>query len=72
MTPAKKANASHFTQAQVARMVGVQPQSVTTRIRNGKLKTVDVEGSDMVPRSEVDRWIAERGKRAAALLGSAS
>jgi hypothetical protein len=57
-----------MTRGEVAREIGVTFQAVASRIKNNTLKTVRLKGSVFVPRTECDRWKAERRQRAAAMV----
>jgi hypothetical protein len=60
---------SHLlTRGEVAREVGVTWQAVTSRITNGTLKAVRVQGELRISRAECDRWKQERRQRAAAMV----
>ena len=54
----------YYTQADVARIVGVNQSSVSRRIKDGQLATIiNKGGTKMIPNAAVGHWIAERLKR---------
>lgn len=54
-----------WIKSQVARRVGVAPQSVEDRIVAGKLEVFELWGTQMIPERSVRKWERERAKRRA-------
>lgn len=59
-----------FTKADAARWLGVTPQAVGDRVRQGKLETETVNGRVLITRRGLESWKAQRADRGRKLLAS--
>lgn len=53
-----------YTQARVAKLLGVSRSAVADRIREGKMDVLEIEGSTLVTARGFADWKAERARRA--------